>query len=119
MKGSFLWSSSGVVMVGVMRELRSLTVAVLLREVFGTEPVWWVKSAFCFAMAAAASGNMELISAGSNPERRLVLGEGGGRPKPTELRELSTASFPMAQLSRLDIASASAPVSGRMRQVFE
>lgn len=91
--------------MGVIRELRSLMVAVLFRDVVGMEPVCCVKSAFCFAIAAAASGNMELISAGSSPELRLVLGDGGRRPNPNEFLGPSTFNLPIAELSRLDKTS--------------
>jgi hypothetical protein len=60
-----------------------------------------VNSAFFFAIAAAASGNMALMVDESRAELRFAPGDGGGRTK--ELREVS--SFDMASLRRLDMAS--------------
>lgn len=78
---------------------------VLFRFVTGTFPVCCVYSAFCFAIAAAASGNMELMVLGSRPELRLAPGDGGGFPKPNEFREPSMLSLLMASLMRADIGS--------------
>lgn len=75
--------SSGAEMVGAAREVRSPTV--LLRLDAGATPTTSVNSAFCLAMAAAASGNMRLIWDVSKPELRFPApGDGGGRPRPME-----------------------------------
>ena len=92
-------------MVGATREDRSPKAA-LLRFDVGALPVCWVYSAFFFAIAAAASGNIALIVEESNPELRLfprLPGEGGGRPN--EFRDPSTFSLVIASLSRLVMAS--------------
>ncbi len=88
--------------MGATNDARSLKTALFLLD-GGALPVCWVNSAFFFAMAAAASGNMALIVDESRPELRLAPGEGGGRPR--EFRELSTLSFDMASFKRLDMAS--------------
>ena len=87
-------------MVGATREERSAKTALFRLDV---EPVCCANSAFFFAIAAAASGNIALIVEESRPEFRLALGEGGIRP--SELRELSTFNFDMASLKRLDMGS--------------
>ena len=66
--------------------------AVLLRLDGGAFPVCCEYSAFFFAMAAAASGNMAVMAEGSNPEFRLLAGDGNGRP--TEFRVLSSFCAP-------------------------
>jgi len=81
---------------------------VLLRFDGGAFPVCSLKSAFCFAIAAAASGNMELIVLGSRPELRLPLGEGGGLPNACEPREPSMLSLLIASFMRDDIGSVQA-----------
>lgn len=89
-------------MDGATSEERSPKAALFLFEV-GAFPVCCVYSAFFFAIAAAASGNIAFIVEGSSPEFRLFPGEGGGRPR--ELREPSTFSLFMASLRRFDMAS--------------
>lgn len=94
--------SPGAEMVGATSDDRSPKAALLRLEV-GMLPVCWVYSAFFFAIAAAASGNIALIVDGSRPELRLFPGDGGGRPR--ELRDPSTLSLLIASLRRLDMAS--------------
>jgi hypothetical protein len=94
---------SGAEIVGATNEVRSPKTA-LFRFDGGALPVCCVNSAFFFAIAAAASGNMALIVEESRPELRFAPGDGGGRPK--ELREVvSILSFDIASLKRLDMAS--------------
>lgn len=93
-----------IVSPGATKEDRSPKAALLRFEV-GALPVCCVYSAFFFAIAAAASGNMAFIVEGSSPELRLLPGDGGGRP--SEFRELSTLSLLIASLRRFDIASGS------------
>ena len=73
---------------------------------FGTGlPVCWAYSAFCCAIAAAASGNMALMAEGSICEFLFApAGETGARE--TEFRVFSTLSLAIASLIRLDIGSA-------------
>lgn len=71
---------------GATSDVRS-PMAALLRLEEGALPVCCVNSAFFFAMAAAASGNMALIVEGSKPEFLLLPGEGSGLP--SECREVS------------------------------
>lgn len=105
---SFPLFSLGAEMVGVTSELRSPNAA-LFRVEDAVLPVCCAYSAFFWAMAAAASGNMALMVELSRPEFLLLAGETGGRP--TEFREFSTLSFDIASLNRLDMASASHKVS--------
>lgn len=77
-----------------------------MRLEVGVLPVCSLKSAFCLAMAAAASGNSELMVLGSRPELRLAPGEGGGlAPNPKDDRVPSMLSLLMASLSRVDMGS--------------
>ena len=99
----FSFLSSGAEMVGATKELRSPTV--LLRLEAGATPVMSVNSAFCFAIAAAASGNMRLIMAWSRPELRFAPGDGGGRPRAIELRFSLVLSLLMASLNFCVIGS--------------
>jgi hypothetical protein len=89
-------------MVGATNEVRSPKTA-LFRFDGGALPVCCVNSAFFFAIAAAASGNMALIVEESRPELRFAPGDGGGRPR--EFREVSILSLDIASLKRLDMAS--------------
>jgi hypothetical protein len=100
---------SGADMVGATREERSAKTALLRLDVEAF-PVCCANSAFFFAIAAAASGNIALMVEESRPEFRLALGEGGIRP--SELRELSTFNFDMASLKRLDMGSEERSVAG-------
>lgn len=78
--------SDGSDMDGAINEFLSPNAALLRFEVAGF-PVCWVYSAFFFAIAAAASGNIAVIVEGSSPECLLFPGDGRGRPR--EWRELS------------------------------
>ena len=89
-------------MVGAIKDARSPSAA-LLRFEGGALPDCCVNSAFFFAMAAAASGNIALIVEESRPELRLAPADGGGRPR--ELRGVSTFNLDMASLKRFDMAS--------------
>jgi hypothetical protein len=86
--------SLGSEMDGATKDVRSPR-AVLLRLEGGALPVCCEYSAFFLAMAAAASGNMAIMAEGSNPELRLLAGEGSGRP--TEFREPSSFWAPSNQ----------------------
>jgi hypothetical protein len=86
--------SLGSEMDGATKDVRSPR-AVLLRLEGGALPVCCEYSAFFLAMAAAASGNMAIMAEGSNPELRLLAGEGSGRP--TEFREPSSFWAPSKQ----------------------
>lgn len=91
--------SSGPVVVGIAKELRSLS-TVLFRLDLASD-VCWKKSAFCLAIALAASGNMELMVVMSRPELRFTFGEEGlGRPRFREWRGLSERR-PSVSLNRL------------------
>lgn len=81
----------------------------LLRVDGAALPVCCAYSAFFWAMAAAASGNMALIVDVSRPELRLLPGDTGGLP--IEFLEFSTFNLDMASLRRLDIASVRSCVS--------
>lgn len=97
-------------MVGATRDERSPPKTALLRFEAGAFPVCWVNSAFFFAIAAAASGNMALMVEESRPEFLFAPGDGGGRPR--ELREPSAVvSFDIASLSRLDMGSSNMSIS--------
>lgn len=73
-------------------------------------PVCWVYSAFCWAIAAAASGNIEFIVEGSSCEFLFPpAGETGALE--TEFREFSMFNLAIASLMRLDMGSVNMSVS--------
>lgn len=92
----------------------------MLLRVDGAIPVCCVNFSLSFAIAAAASGNIWFMTAGSSCDSRLfppgAPGEGGGRPMPPmELRDPGIVSLLVALSKFWDTESLMRSVTARAK----